>query len=566
MLRFTLVALTAVTLAVTPLLVLASPLGEPTLLDPLPGASSTDPAVVGKWSAPFEGQVPAISMALLPNGAILYWAGVEANERDNVFFTATPYGARWAVMMPPYTDASVTELTPPRGLGDLFCAGQTIMPDGSVLTAGGSEWQSGTDPNYRGFVSGLAETWSFSADTMWWAREPDMQVKRWYPTVMTLADGSALAASGIQDLLQPQTHNTLLEQYTEADGWTSLQGADNLLPMYPRLFTVPSGPMKGDLFYETSGTLWGPFGERPDEALWSLEQRFDLEEGTWESLGPSVFGARQHAATVMLPLDPADGYKARVMTFGGSIYRSVAATSATEITDLSTVPPTHQVADPLDHPRWFGNGVLLPDGDVLAVGGGMYDNVYAHGQPVPAVLVAETYDPETDAWTQMASQQVPRMYHSTALLLPDGRVLSGGHVALPVPWKDARDNVPYQAQPVETRFEIYEPPYLHWGATRPVIEASPASVGYGETFTVTAADASLVKDAVLVHPGATTHVWDSTQRVVGLEELSRSGNQITFLAPPDGDVATPGPWMLFLRSEVEGKGLVPSVATFVTVS
>lgn len=563
MLRFTLVALSVVALAAAPFLALASPLGEPDLVDPLPGAASTDPAVVGKWGAPFDGKVPAISMALVPPGVVVYWGGIEAGMRDNVFFADTPYDAEWGIMGAPYTSESARWMGRPDGMGDLFCAGQTILADGTILAAGGSTWQTLTDPDYRGFVSGLEDAWRFDPATMEWGREPDMQVPRWYPTLMTLPDGSALAASGIRDLAQPQTHNTLMETF-DGSAWSPVEGGDNLLPMYPRLFTVPSGPMKGDLFYETSGTLWGPFGERPEEAVWSLEQVFDADAGDWRVVGPSVFGARQHAATVMLPLDPADDYAARILTFGGNIGRTVAATNLAEVTDLASDPPAHKVAAPLAHPRWFANGVLLPDGNVLAVGGGMYDNVYAHGQEVPAVLVAEMYDPASDAWTQMAAQQVARMYHSTALLLPDGRVLSGGHVPLPVPWTAARESAPYQDQVVEKRFEIYEPPYLHWGVERPVIQDAPAAVTYGETFTVATADAARVVDAVLVRPGATTHVWDSNQRVIVLPVEDAGAGTLTFVAPPDGDVATPGPWMLFLRvADPEGRGLVPGEAKFV---
>lgn len=528
--------------------------------DPLPGPATDDPAVVGKWLAPFEGHVPAISMVLLDDGRVLYWGGVEAGEHDQVFFFDAPHVADIGILSPPYTAGSATQLAPPEGMGDLFCAGQTILPDGRVLIAGGSEWKNLLEEG-TAFVDGERDAWLYVPATSSWERAPDMGVQRWYPTVMTLSSGRALAASGIEHLPQPQTLNTLLEVY---DGdWSGLEGADNLLPMYPRLFTVPSGPMKGDVFYSTVGTLYGPFGEHPAEATWSLEQALDLRTNKWTTLGPSVFGARQHAATVMLPLSPEDDYTARLLTFGGSIWRSVAATNLAEMTTLGRDGVAHTVVPPLHHPRWHVNGVLLPDGSVLAVGGGMWDNVYAHGQRSSEVLVAERFDPAAGAWEQLAPMSVGRTYHSTALLLPDGRVLAGGHVPLPVPWHDVRDNAPHQSQIAETRFEIFEPPYLHWGAERPVIAWAPASVSYGESFTVASPDAGRVVDALLVHPGATTHAWDANQRAVVLPVAATSGDNLTFVAPPDGNVATPGPWMLFLRTNVEGKGLLPSEAKFV---
>lgn len=553
-----------VVLLASTLVVSALPVPNPTPNDPLPGASSTDPALVGRWSAPFEGGIPAISMVLAPNGDILYWGGVEARERDNVFFTSYPYNADVAVLSPPYDAASVTRIVPPEELGDMFCAGQTILGDGTVLIAGGSKWQDIIDPTYAGFVSGLHDTWAYDAEDRTFTKMGDMKWPRWYPTIMTGADGNAIAIGGIDHLVEPQTMVEEMEVFDGAE-WANIPGGDLLLPMYPRIFTVPNGPLKGDLFYETSATLWGPFGEHPLEATWNIERAFDFASGDWSIVGPSLFGYRQHAATVMLPLSADDGYTARVMTFGGSLGRSVAATPLTEITTLANDGTTiHTMADTLAHPRWMANGVLLPDGTVLAVGGGLYDNVYAHGQPVPAVLTAEKYDPAEDAWTQMAAMTVPRIYHSSALLLPDGRVLAGGHVPLPVPWAAFRDNFDAEAQVVETRFEIYEPPYLHWGVAQPTITSAPESVAFGETFTITTPDAASVVDAMLVRNGATTHVWDSNERAIVLDVEARGDGTLTFVAPPDGDVATPGPWMLFLRVQAD-EGLVPGIAKTVMV-
>jgi hypothetical protein len=89
-------------------------------------------------------------------------------------------------------------------------------------------------------------------------------------------------------------------------------------------------------------------------------------------------------------------------------------------------------------------------------------------------------------------------------------------------------------------------------------------VDFGQEFEVATPDASEITDAVLVRAGATTHAWDVSQRVVVLDVLDRSQGRLTLQAPPDGDVATPGPWMLFLRTQTE-QGLVPSEARFVTV-
>lgn len=544
---------------------LPAPIPNPIPDDPLPGASSTDPALVGKWETPFEGKVPAISMVLLENGDILYWGGIEARDRDNVFFLDSPYSAEIAVISPPYTADDVRYIPVPEDMGDFFCAGQTILGDGRVLIAGGSDWQDLMNPDYQGFVSGLMESWIYDPADGTFTKQDDMDWRRWYPTIMTGADGNGLAIGGIDHLTMPQTMIGELEAFDGAT-WSPITGADNTLPMYPRIFTVPSGPMKGDLFFETSATLWGPFGEHPVEALWNLEQVLDTETNTWSFVGPSVFGVRQHAITVMLPLDDADGYTARLLTTAGSLGRSIASTPLSEITTLGPDGVSHKVADNLAHPRWMAPGVLLPDGTVLAVGGGMYDNVYVHGQPNPAVYVAEQYFPETDTWEQRAAASVARMYHSSALLLPDGRVMVGGHVPLPVPWTAFRDNVEFESQVVETRFEIYEPPYLHWGVERPSVTGAPDHVGFGEVFNVSVGGvaAGTIKDAMLVRAGATTHVWDVSQRAIQVDVLDSSNGRVTLQAPPDGDVATPGPYMLFLRVD-SPNGIVPGEARMIDI-
>jgi hypothetical protein len=391
-----------------------------------------------------------------------------------------------------------------------------------------------------------------------------MEVARWYPTVMTTSQGG-LAASGISRLVDPSTMQNNLERFDGAS-WSFVPGGNNSLPLYPRLFEVPGGPLKGNLFYETGGTLWGPFGERPEEGLWNVEQAYSPATQAWRFLTPSIFGVRQSPDNVMLPLTSTNGYAPKILNFGGTLQRSVVATATAEITDLSVDPPTHALAAPLHTPRWQSTGVLLPDGQVLAVGGALYDNVMTYGTPDPGVMTAELYNPATDTWTEQAPMTIPREYHGTAILLPDGRVLVGGHVPNPVPWKAMRDNIGMANQSAQTRFEIFEPPYLHYaGVTRPVISEWADQLHYGQPFKVETPDAARVTDAILVRNGAETHSSDPGQRAIVLPIASSNGDNITFIAPPDAITATPGSWMLFLRTSAP-QGLVPSEAAMMMLN
>ncbi len=512
---------------------------------------------LGAWEEPFEGQIPAITMALLGDGRVLYWSGVEAtanaSSEDLTFFTAEAEGAVARIYDP--ATGAIVEANQPDDL-DLFCSGLTMLPDGRILTAGGTTYTTFTDIE-TSILHGEARSRIFDPATNNWSEAPTMLLDRWYPSVFLLADGTPAAASGIGELTAPETQWRTWE--TLHDEWHNDPDSEDLLPLYPRLFVLPGGERKGEVFYTTSATLWGPFGEHQEEASWSLQQSYDADTGTWTQYGPSTFGARQYASSVLLPLSPDDGYAPRFVNFGGTLQRGTAATPLVELTDMSGPEPANTMGPTMVHARWHHNGVLLPDGDVLVIGGGQLDNVILHGQENPPVLEAERFDPDTSTWHELAAMEVPRMYHSSALLLPDGRVLAGGHVPLPHPSKEARDTI--NPQTVETRFEIYNPGYLFRGE-RPHIEHAPPQIGYGEAFSVNVTGDII--GAVLVRPGTTTHAYDTGQRVVELVGTQTEAGW-TFTAPPDAAVLAPGPQMLFVLAD-HPDGPVPSTAAWVTLS
>ena len=193
-------------------------------------------------------------------------------------------------------------------------------------------------------------------------------------------------------------------------------------------------------------------------------------------------------------------------------------------------------------PRRRENMVILADGSVMAVGGTRQGD-----DPTQAVLAGEIWSPATKSWTTVASMSLPRMYHSAALLLPDGRVLAAGGEPSTTTWQDAQTA------------QVYSPPYLFKGS-RPTIAGVPGQVGYGGSFAVSTPDAASISAVALIRPAAVTHANDMDQRYVPLG-FQRAGAALTVAGPSGGTVAPPGWYMLVIRNAAG----VPSVASWIQV-
>lgn len=214
---------------------------------------------------------------------------------------------------------------------------------------------------------------------------------------------------------------------------------------------------------------------------------------------------------------------------------------STYVLDMSQVSPAWRQTAPMAFPRSYHNLVLLPDGNVLVTGGGRTTDARDLTQ---AVYEMEIWSPVTETWTTVAAMQVPRLYHSTALLLPDGRVLVSGGGS----FGGATDQL---------SAEIYSPPYLFKGA-RPTISSVPTNIQYGTSFVVATPDASTIASVSLVRPGAVTHSFDQDQRFLPLGFQQNAGG-LDVQAPANSNLAPPGYYMLFI---INANG-VPSTGAFV---
>jgi hypothetical protein len=267
----------------------------------------------------------------------------------------------------------------------------------------------------------------------------------------------------------------------------------------------------------------------------------DPSNWTWSTIGTSPFDGM--SAVMYRPNKIMKAGSWADPDFNGSAQPLYQSRADTAVLDMNATSPAWRSTAPMAYPRSYQNLTLLPDGTVLA-SGGMTDS---DGTDLSkAVLPAEIWNPDTETWTTVASEQIGREYHSTALLLPDGRVLMAGGGQLP-------------GSPAvnETNAEVYSPPYLFKGA-RPTISSAPSLVQYGQSFTVSTPDASTISKVSLVRLPSVTHAFDQDQRFQFLNFTAGSG-QLTVTAPATANLAPPGYYMLFV---VNGNG-VPSVASMV---
>lgn len=252
---------------------------------------------------------------------------------------------------------------------------------------------------------------------------------------------------------------------------------------------------------------------------------FDPSAQAWSPVA-NMHRVRNGAAAVLLPS------LHQVLIAGGD-----PVTRTAEIIDLAKPAPRWNFAAPMTFSRVELNLVLLPDATVLAVGGGATPSGdYRNPRKQP-----ELYNPATGRWMLMAPQKAQRTYHSTALLLPDGRVLSAGS----------------DSGPLQTTIELFSPPYLFRGA-RPTISSGPDLIKYGDAFVIGTPDSASINRVALIRPGAVTHANNFDQRYVALR-FSAGNGQLNAVAPSSPNDAPPGYYMLFI---VRSNG-VPGVAKFI---
>lgn len=474
------------------------------------------PSVVGQWNTlPTTMPINPIHVALLSNGELLVIAG-SGNCAPSLAGcpSGPPYGPSnrsGALLLNPFTGQVSAQFSVS---WDMFCNGMVLLQNGTALIVGGNL-------QYNPF-EGEPQASIFDPSTNTFTNIQNMAHGRWYPTELTLADGTVMTFSGLSET---GGTNTSVEFYEQGSGWSTPYSAPFTPDLYPRLHLLPNGKV-----------LYS--GANPTTRL------FDPSTITWNTnlASTNYGGVRLYGSSVLLPLTPANGYDPKVIIMGGGN----PATNTTEIIDMGAATPAWQYGPNMSQARIEMNAVILPNGAVLALGGSVNNE-----DVTTASLNADLYNPATNTVSSAGANVFPRLYHSVALLLPDATAwVAGGN--------------PTQGS-YEHHVEIYQPAYLFnpdgTMATRPSITSAPSSISYGSVFSIPTPDAANISSMVLVRNGTVTHAFGMDQREVGLSFTAGNG-LLTVTAPPNGNIAPPGYYMLFI---LNSSG-VPSVAAFVQMT
>ena len=493
----------------------------------------------------------------------------------------------------------------------LFCSDQKLLHDGRLLAVGGTNYYS--EPRVADRVGvaeleGIRNTRIFDPRTNLWTKAPDMHYGRWYPSMVTLASGDLFVASGVTKLIKPLypshpddsgTNVRQTETFTASSANPQFvdngRSADRSLPLYPRLHLLPNGRV----YYDAAGQAFNPAGHAYDEALWNEAAVYDPATRTWRGLGvpglttggdPGLtepgFRGSTFSQMLLLRPDREGAYSsARFLSAGGVLAGSPGTYLATDtarinhvdLTDTGQESVKTYDAGRMHAGRWYGSGVVLPNGQVFVAGGGDLDGVVTPGAESP-ILQTELFTPSGTGgeWRLGPVLDRDRSYHNSAILLPTGQVLIGGHAPIPNGYGPVSNNPDTPARDAvnnfkDASFQIYTPPNLSRHYERPVINGNVRdSLDHGSKLTIRTVRSDPIHSVVLARNPSVTHLIDADQRVVQLPVIESKPGRIT-VRIPGSTVLPPGPYMLFVNRDVNPSGdvdpdhIVPSIAKQVFV-
>lgn len=449
-----------------------------------------EPARDGAWGVPFDFPEVSVNAAVLPTGKVLTW-GLRLFPQTALFDPS---------------DKSI-EVVPTPEKWNPTCSGHAFLSDGRLLIGGGRDKVA--DLGYR-------STFIFDPfDEEWQTQVGDFRRGRFYPSCILLPDERVLTFSGYWSTSGHGIRNDDVELFDPRGQGNWEKISQRNLPFYPQLHVMASGEV----------LIAGPHEQA---------ELYDIDTDTYTVVSQHKSWPRYFAPSVLLPPN-----NLRVMVIGGNDESQTGGgypQSSTEIIDFAKPNPQWEYAASMRFPRMDHNAVILPDGTIFVVGGVMTEvGVILEGQPN---YIPELYDPAENTWRDLAPHREPRVQHSTALLLPDARILVMG-------------------RPEQASAEIYSPPYLFRGP-RPKIVSATKDVVYRGKITIEFESETRRNRICMIRLSSVTHSVNFGQRYIdlGSVELDEGQRVIKVDAPKMAAKAPPGYYMLFV---VDQEG-VPSRA------
>jgi hypothetical protein len=367
------------------------------------------------------------------------------------------------------------------------------LDDGKVLTIGGFD--------ECGCTNGLAEI--YDPDSKSWSIKYDSTTSNTY----TVGGCNPLAPAGLPSY------------------GGSGQGTMPPVSLYPRAIFMPTGLVAVAGQSKTTRT-WNP------------------QTGKWTFAG-NLSVARSYGNMVLLPLNGSNSSQTgQILVCGGS---NTSADNATTVVQVLTPNPstsnttfTFQTISPCNFGRRHAPNAYLPDGKLIFFGGTNFQNSSSG-----AYKNAEIFDPVAKSWTVVNGMTLPKIYHSSGILLLDGRVWLAG--------------TQYSKNNWELRSEYYIPSY--YNATRPTISSNPTVGNYGGTINIPTPGAAGIKKVSLIRLSTFTHGFNSELRFIWLQIQSKGSSSVTVSAPVNAKIAPPGYYMIHILNNAG----VPSKAKVIKI-
>ena len=475
-------------------------------------------ADIGEWGPVIDWPHIAISAANLPDGRVLTWSSTETNA-----FPANREFTHSAVFNP--EDNSF--LTTDSNFHDMFCAGISTLENGTIVASGGNPDDSRTS--------------MFDPDSLAWSPLTDMNDRRWYGTNLTLPNNQvfstfAKSSGNRSEIFDPETNNWNRTPNADMQILVNEQNAINAA-------ANPTGALNMEWWAHMAITPQGKVFQGGPTPTFHL---FDPVSGAANEVLGELAGNRARMYGNAVTYDVG-----KILLVGGADRRQTQPTSTANVysVDLNGPVPVVTQQAPMNYPRALSNTVTLPNGEVLVVGGNTVAKIFNDSG---SVLPAEIYNPANNSWRIVDSIDIPRNYHSTALLLKDGRVLSAGGGACGGCAANHLDG------------QIFSPPYLFDGngnaASRPVINQAPEQIIAGHQSVVVASSDTV--EFTMVRLSGTTHHLNTDQRFIPVTTQNQGGGSYSLSFNANPNVLIPGNYWLFA---INASG-TPSVGHTIQVS